>query len=195
MSFHYSPKIITEGLVLYLDAANTRSYVSGSTTWNDISRSGNNGTLINGPTFNSGNGGSIVFDGVNDYVALGNNFQNGPLTILTWINTTTFCRSKSILSNCNAGWCPRLMLEINRTAGIILVRTIWGNTLILDSTQTLIIFNRGIMGVTRSGLALVIGSLVNLFINGTIDSYNILYFKWGPNAASVRNIGRKSCQY
>jgi hypothetical protein len=73
MAFSYSPKIVTDGLVLYLDAANTRSYVSGSTTWNDISRSGNNGTLINGPTFNSGNGGSIVFDGVNDYVDCGNN--------------------------------------------------------------------------------------------------------------------------
>jgi hypothetical protein len=60
--------IITDGLVLYLDAANTKSIVSGSTTWNDLSRSGNNGTLVNGPTFNSGNGGSIVFDGLDDYM-------------------------------------------------------------------------------------------------------------------------------
>jgi hypothetical protein len=70
MAFHYSPNIITDGLVLYLDAANTKSYISGSTTWNDISRGGNNGTLTNGPTFNGGNGGSIVFDG-NDYVESG----------------------------------------------------------------------------------------------------------------------------
>jgi hypothetical protein len=68
MSFSYSPKIITDGLVLYLDAANAKSYVSGSTTWRDISRGGNNGTLVNGPTFNTSNGGSIVFDGVDDYV-------------------------------------------------------------------------------------------------------------------------------
>jgi hypothetical protein len=61
------PNIVTNGLVLSLDAANPKSYVSGSTTWNDISRGGNNGTLINGPTFNSGNYGSIVFDGTNDY--------------------------------------------------------------------------------------------------------------------------------
>ena len=60
--------IVTNGLVLYLDASNTKSYVSGSTTWNDVSRSRNNGTLTNGPTFNSANGGSIVFDGVDDYV-------------------------------------------------------------------------------------------------------------------------------
>ena len=76
MSFNYSPKIVNDSsLVLYLDAANNKSYVSGSTTWNDISRGGNNGTLVNGPTFSSANGGSIVFDGVNDYV-LGTNITN-----------------------------------------------------------------------------------------------------------------------
>jgi hypothetical protein len=68
MAFNYSPKIVTDGLVLYLDAANTRSYPGSGTTWSDLSRGGNNGSLINGPTFNSGNGGSIVFDGSNDYV-------------------------------------------------------------------------------------------------------------------------------
>jgi hypothetical protein len=70
MAFNYSPKIVTDGLVLYLDAANQYSYVSGSTSWNDISRGGNNGTLTNGPTYSSANGGSIVFDGTNDYVTI-----------------------------------------------------------------------------------------------------------------------------
>ena len=71
MAYNFSPRIITDGLVLYLDASNTRSYVSGSTIWNDLSRGGNTGTLVNGPTFNSGNGGSIVFDGSNDFVDCG----------------------------------------------------------------------------------------------------------------------------
>jgi len=64
--------IVTDGLVLCLDAANSKSIVSGSTTWTDLSRSNNNGTLVNGPTFDSGSGGSIVFDGTNDYANLGN---------------------------------------------------------------------------------------------------------------------------
>jgi hypothetical protein len=68
MAFSYSPRIITNGLVLYLDAANTRSYPGSGTTWNDLSRSGNNGTLVNGPTYSSANLGSIVFDGTDDYV-------------------------------------------------------------------------------------------------------------------------------
>jgi hypothetical protein len=68
MAFNYSPRVITDGLVLYLDAANTRSYPGSGTAWTDLSRGGNNGTLINGPTFSSTNGGSIVFDGSNDNV-------------------------------------------------------------------------------------------------------------------------------
>lgn len=63
-------KIATDGLVLALDAADRNSYISGSTTWKDLSPNGNNGTLTNGPTFNSDNGGSIVFDNVNDYVSI-----------------------------------------------------------------------------------------------------------------------------
>lgn len=84
--------IVTNGLVLYLDASNTKSYVSGSTTWNDVSRSRNNGTLINGPTFNSANGGSIVFDGVDDYVQT-------PLNILGCNNTTQIVWYKWSLIN------------------------------------------------------------------------------------------------
>ena len=73
MAFVHSPKIVTDGLVLALDAGNTKSYPGTGTTWFDKSGRGNNGTLINGPTFNSGNGGSIVFDGVDDN--LETNFQ------------------------------------------------------------------------------------------------------------------------
>jgi hypothetical protein len=61
-------RLVTDGLVLALDAANTVSYPGSGTTWTDLSGSGNNGTLTNGPTFNSDNFGSLVFDGVNDEV-------------------------------------------------------------------------------------------------------------------------------
>lgn len=68
MATQYSPKMVTDGLVLYLDAGNRKSYVSSGTTWRDLTTNGNNGTLTNGPTFNSSNGGYIVTDGTNDYV-------------------------------------------------------------------------------------------------------------------------------
>ena len=92
MSGRILNRVVTDGLVLYLDAANSISYVSGSTTWNDLSRNGNNGTLVNGPTFNSSNGGSIVFDGTNDYVNIGDkedfNFILGNFTAGCWFKSS-----------------------------------------------------------------------------------------------------------
>jgi hypothetical protein len=65
------PAIVTNGLILNLDAGFTPSYSRSGTTWYDLSGS-NNGTLTNGPTFSSTNAGSIVFDGVDDYVSMNN---------------------------------------------------------------------------------------------------------------------------
>ena len=88
----YPINVITNlsNIVLYLDAANTNSYSGEGTTWTDLSGQSNNGTLINGPTYNSGNGGSLVFDGSNDYVsetsALSDSFLQGNWTISLWVN-------------------------------------------------------------------------------------------------------------
>lgn len=69
MSGIINGNIVRNGLVLALDAADRKSYPGTGTTWFD--RSGNrfNGTLTNGPTFSSLNGGTLVFDGTNDYVS------------------------------------------------------------------------------------------------------------------------------
>ena len=66
MASKSGPDIIEDGLVLCLDAASKRSYPGTGTTWTDLAGN-NDGTLTNGPTFDAGNGGSIVFDGSNDY--------------------------------------------------------------------------------------------------------------------------------
>jgi len=82
------PNIVTDGLVLALDAANTKSYISGSTTWNDLSGNNNSGSLLNGPTFSSANNGSIIFDGSDDSVNCGNasNIQTfSQITLSTWV--------------------------------------------------------------------------------------------------------------
>ena len=86
-----TPPVVTNGLVLYLDAASRISYVSGSTNWNDLSGQNNNGTLVNGPTFDSGNGGSIVFDGVDDRASISSNSNLNflgtlPYSIEVWGN-------------------------------------------------------------------------------------------------------------
>jgi hypothetical protein len=87
----YEP-IVTDGLIFNLDAGFTPSYSRSGTTWYDISGS-NNGTLTNGPTFNSDNGGTIVFDGVDDrafFSALPPGFQAGMTnySISIWFKLT-----------------------------------------------------------------------------------------------------------
>jgi hypothetical protein len=81
-----SSGIVTNGLVLWLDAGISPSYPGSGTTWTDLSGIRNNGTLTNGPTFSSSNGGSIVFDGSNDYIDLGSNFTYQSFTINLWVN-------------------------------------------------------------------------------------------------------------
>jgi hypothetical protein len=76
MAGNVAPNTVTDGLVLYLDAANTKSYPSSGTTWFDLSTNNTSGNLINGLAFNTGSSGYMVFDGVDDKVGLGNYNQN-----------------------------------------------------------------------------------------------------------------------
>jgi hypothetical protein len=67
MASSYYPKIVTSGMVLYLDAGNRDSYAGSGTTWRDLSGRGNNGTLVGGCSYDQGNVGSILFDGSTGY--------------------------------------------------------------------------------------------------------------------------------
>ena len=87
-NFDYE-NIVTDGLVLNLDAGFVGSYPTTASTWYDISGNDKNSTLTNGPTFNSANSGSIVFDGVDDYVltpSLLNASLNPTESVFVWFN-------------------------------------------------------------------------------------------------------------
>lgn len=88
MSFNFSPKVVTDGLEIYLDAGNPKSYVSGSSTWYDLSGNNVNGTLNNGPTFSTEANGCIVFDGINDIVTTSFNQIQTSNTFEIWANRT-----------------------------------------------------------------------------------------------------------
>ena len=77
--------IITTGLQLYLDAGSASSYPGSGTAWTDLSGNGRNGTLTGGPTYSSADGGSIVFDGGNDYVQCSGSLTVTAATFVTWI--------------------------------------------------------------------------------------------------------------
>jgi hypothetical protein len=83
------PNIVKNGLVLWLDAANTKSYPGSGTNWVDLSGNNNTGTLFNNPTFSSANNGSIVFDGVDDYVQLSNLTFTNQMTAEIFIRVDT----------------------------------------------------------------------------------------------------------
>jgi len=115
MSFNFSPKIVTDGLILYLDAANTKSYVSGSTIWNDLSTNMYTSTLTNmsGSFFNQNNLGGLVFDGTNDYATFGNSGglavrQSSAMTIMS----SFICTSTSNPVG-GSSWAPIITLDNN----------------------------------------------------------------------------------
>lgn len=86
-----SPGIVTDGLVLHLDAGNYNSYPIAGTTWYDLSGYGNNGTLTNGPIYARDGGGSISLDGTNDYIQANTPFytNNRSITVILWIRSAS----------------------------------------------------------------------------------------------------------
>jgi hypothetical protein len=98
--------IVQSGLVLNLDAGVSSSYSGSGTTWTDLSGNGNNGTLVNGPTYSSSNGGGIICDGINDYVELttrNTNLEFQPtqaFSVFCWVyNLANGTSSGAIISN------------------------------------------------------------------------------------------------
>lgn len=88
----YSTPIDTTNLVLNLDAGNPSSYSGSGTTWTSLTGT-NNATLQNGPTFDTANGGTILFDGSNDYASCASSsdfaFGTGDFTLEMWIKHGT----------------------------------------------------------------------------------------------------------
>ncbi len=70
MAFSRGPSIVTDGLVLALDAANHKSYPGSGTVWRDLSGNLNSGSLVNSPIFSSDKGGILSFNGTDEYVSI-----------------------------------------------------------------------------------------------------------------------------
>lgn len=106
MGLFHSPRIVTDSLVLCLDAGNAKSYPGTGTVWNDLSGNGNTGTLINGPTYSAGNGGSFSFDGSNDMVVvtLPSTISFNTFTYNAWIRSTSNTGYRTIIDQDNDDW-------------------------------------------------------------------------------------------
>jgi hypothetical protein len=165
MAFANGGRVITDGLVLALDAADKNSYPGSGTTWNDVSGNGNNGTLTNGPTFSNN---SIVFDGSNDYVNCGNNIQSTytALTIENAIRISKINTKQAILSSYESistvqlGW--GLEVLSNNTINFFGFQ----NTSTVKDVQTISTISLN-TNYTITGV-FVASTYFNIYINGTL---------------------------
>jgi hypothetical protein len=156
--------IVTNGLVLYLDAANPTSYPYTGSTWFDLSGQANNGTLVNGTTYNSLNGGSIVFDGVDDYVGVNNvlgGITNYSAEFWFKLTTNTINSEKWLGSQYpGGGGVGRLIFMVftnNRLRNFINGTGIDGVTTLLTNTWYHAVFTRNSVGSAT------------IFLNGVLD--------------------------
>ena len=128
--------IITNGLVLRLDAANPRSYQSGSLIWNDLSGNGNSGSLVNGPAFNTSASGVIRFDGVDDNITLPINasFNTPSITFEVWANLNSTVARQILMLNWQGN-----SLEVNSDRSVTMFNYSSGGQ--LGATTSASIFN------------------------------------------------------
>lgn len=161
-------RIVRNGLTLHLDAAQRTSYSGSGTAWNDLSGNRNNGTLTNGPTFSSINGGSIVFDGINDYVNV--THASSPITNLSY---EIMCRIDSIPASSTFRLIWQKSSDWNDPTGISLqmiygmLRFSYGASWIGSVTVDLSLLTAGnwhhIVGTVPSTSA---GTTARLYLNG-----------------------------
>ena len=90
MGLRHHPKTVTDGLILYIDAANTRSFSGSGITINGLI-GGIGGTLVNGVGFTTSQNGIFTFDGTNDYINFGNSstLQQSSGTLSAWAKASS----------------------------------------------------------------------------------------------------------
>ena len=162
-NFDYE-NIVTSGLVLNLDAGFVGSYPTTASTWYDISGNDKNSTLTNGPTFNSANSGSIVFDGVDDYVltpSLLNASLNPTESVFVWFNPAAAGQIVSELGQAtiNTGYHDS-NIEVNSSG--IFSFSVWHGSLTNKVVSSAKSFNNWYhLGFTYSGTTFI------AYINGS----------------------------
>jgi len=162
MSLGHSPSIATSGLVLCLDAGNTRSYPGSGTAWTDLSGNANNGTLTNGPTFDSANGGNLVFNGTNQYASTPLSLGGyTAFTIAAWIKTTV--ASKDIIATYGVSNIFEFWLTATKNVALYVYNT--GTTYRTSST----VVGTG-SWVYCVGVYQGSNATLNTYVNGILDN-------------------------
>ena len=183
MALAHSPRIVIDGLVLALDAGNSKSYSGSGTTWTDLSGNGNTGTLVNGVGYNSSNGGSLSFDGTNDYIsagALSGSFTS--FTVIVWFYPTSVTSYENSI-DCNYSYNgttgnigPRLEMNNSGTLG-------WVYSNITNSNDSYYAH-----GVVSSGLAANTWHCAAITYNGGTNT-STTYYNGNASGLSRSTVG------
>lgn len=120
MGLNYNPTIVPDGLILYLDPANSRSYSGSGNTWYDLSGNSLNATLVNSPSYTVSNRGTFVLDGSSNYFTLPNNsiLSLSEFTISIWVKTLQINADQFLIdtsSNLNNGYGYSFRIRSNNT--------------------------------------------------------------------------------
>ena len=171
--YYGTPPIVTNGLVLALDAGNTLSYVSGSTTWNDLSGNGFSGTLVNGSTFSTDGGGSIVFDGSNDYVGRNTAINTGQnFSVFAWVKPGAINIRNGIIGNSypygfRTGWFFSTATNYRGVLNTFFISIGSDNAYRTANNNSIILNTWNYMGGTVTNG----GQDIKLYVNGIETSY------------------------
>jgi len=191
MSGKSGPDIVENGLILCLDAANKLSYRGSGTSWLDLSGNSNNGTLTNGPTFSNVNQGSIVFDGVNDYVGCGNNSSinlTSYITISTWTKKA-YGSSASVAIDKGRDNYGAWSLLFDVTANKVEFHCR------INGTNSLVLSNTSYGNNTWTNITVVFtGTSLLMYINGKLDNTTNISGTIGTNAIDF-SIGKANDGY
>jgi hypothetical protein len=187
------PNIIKDGLVLYLDAGSPNSYfpLDPTTTWKDISGNYNNTTLFNNPSFNSGNGGTFVFDGVDDYGWVSTSVNAG--------NPNTVCAIVKLNGLQPGALTSSIYSPLSNGSDNWLGFT--NNTLFLYATESTDINNFNLVGTIPLNTSndvwyfitsVINGSTASLYVNGVLDTSVTKSFTIGSWGGSGVYIGSRT---
>lgn len=116
MSNQYGPRIVTNGLVLCLDAGNSKSYPGSGTVWYDLSENNRNATINGNPIFSNG---YFTVDADSKYFSLLNTGlipRTNNFTYSCWINFSSFDGADTIFEN--GSWPDTLLFRYEYNNGI-----------------------------------------------------------------------------
>ena len=120
MGLNYNPTIVPDGLIVYLDPANSRSYSGSGNTWYDISGNSLNASLVNNPSYTVSNRGTFILDGSSNYFTLPNNsiLSLSEFTISIWVKVLQLNADQYLVdtsSNLNFGYGYSFRIRSNNT--------------------------------------------------------------------------------